>query len=467
MAAFQQPCAASVLEGHESGVTALALAPNQSLLLSGSADGEVRAWSPSGAGALLSTWRGHARGKPVWSLAFTADSALAVSACADRTVRVWRSSDGRCTCVLSGHLKDVLHLLPSTALCPGPLLYSAGADGLLILWDCEREARRPGAPEAHPAAAASEQAHRGAVRALLGHPRDSALCFTAGSDGRVLVWRRSIGDKQQQQLRCAAELRAAGVETACLALHCASASVGTLYAATEDGCVHAWSLRMESRRVLSCAPLPLLRCGEECALRALALSPDGDSLFAATAHGALLSWRAHAARAGAHSSRAAAAQPWPERHSAPLKMLLLSRDGAHLYSAGLDGVLRQWRAASGRCTARLEGHEGAVAAALLSRSGTALFTAGADRAIRAWSVAPPPPQGRSCMDGVVAEQHRAGGALRAHTAAALLGALQTFAAPSVFLWRRVTAALPRRREREAEAQPTDEEHVDYHPRHAP
>ena len=473
----QGPSLALSLTGHTAGITALALASDASLLLSGAADGELRVWLPA-TGTPRGVWKGHSGA--VWALAFNAGSTLAFSASADKSVRVWRTSDGICAAVLQGHNKAVLHLslpLPS-ALC------SASADGVLHVWDVSYKS---GSMLAPPTPAASQEAHSGkAVRSLAGNTkRLPGILFSTGGDGSVHAWRCGQRSKDAP-LECLAmaELRpAGGAEGTALALHCTSDAqpVMTLYASCADGTVTSWRLHTSrGLAALTCSPLSVLEAGAT-NLHALALSRDGLLLFGARADGAVCMWRARhtgaASEAGGGAHSAELGVLLEPSHQGPVRVCLLSPDGKWLYSAGLDGVVMQWDTSTGLCTATLDGgHVGAIATACLSKTGAALFTGCADRSVGVWQVAAPEQGqvlgGRTCLDDPVALRLVATGK-DAHNRVTtrLTTAFQVMTQPSASLWTRLSALLPRRpppaEPAAAPAAVHDNDVHDWHPKSAP
>lgn len=86
-----------VLEGHESGVTALAFSGDGARLASGSWDKVVAVWDV-GSGECLRTMEGH--GSSVLAVAWTADGARLASTGWDEHVRVWDAGSGACLQVL-------------------------------------------------------------------------------------------------------------------------------------------------------------------------------------------------------------------------------------------------------------------------------------------------------------------------------------------------------------------------------
>jgi WD40 repeat protein len=473
---WQGPSLALALNGHTAGITALALASDASLLLSGAADGELRGWVPA-TGTPRGVWRGHSAA--VWALAFNATGQLAFSASADKTVRVWRTADGICAAVLQGHAKDVLHL--SVAL--PTVLVSAASDGVLHVWDVSFKS---GSMLSEPTPKASQQAHSGrAVRSLVGNTkRLPGILFSTGGDGAVHAWRCGQRSKDAP-LECLpmAELRqAGGAEGTALALHCTSDAqpVMTLYASRSDGTVTSWRLHTSrGLAALTCSPLSVLEAGAV-NLHALALSKDGMLLFGARADGAVCMWRARPeAGGGAHTAQLGVLlEP---SHQGPVRVVLLSPDGRWLYSAGLDGVVLQWDTATGTCFSTLDGgHVGAIAAACLSKTGAALFTGSADRSVGVWQVAAPEQAGaqvllggRTCLDDGVAQRLVATGK-EAHNRVTtrLTTAFQVMTQqPSASLWTRLSALLARRPPKDEPAAPPLQEHEndvhDWHPKSAP
>jgi len=78
------------LTGHTDSVTSVAFSPDGSLMASGSRDRTIRLWRVSD-GALVRTLRGHTDW--VYSVAFSPDVSLMASG-SSGTIRLWRVSDG-------------------------------------------------------------------------------------------------------------------------------------------------------------------------------------------------------------------------------------------------------------------------------------------------------------------------------------------------------------------------------------
>ncbi|RHZ15982.1 hypothetical protein DYB26_013455, partial [Aphanomyces astaci] len=120
--------AAAATKAHDKDVNALAVAPNDRFIASGSQDKLIKIWNASTL-AVVGVCRGHKRG--IWALEFSPVDQCLASASSDKTVKLWNVKDFSCVKTFEGHTASVLNV---QFVCAGMQLASAGADGLVKLW---------------------------------------------------------------------------------------------------------------------------------------------------------------------------------------------------------------------------------------------------------------------------------------------------------------------------------------------
>lgn len=166
------------LSGHENWVRSVAVSPDGTWAVSGSADEMLRVWDLE-TGACRATLRGHRN--RVYSVAIAPDGKLIQSASRDKSIRVWEASSGQELAELKGHMRAVRSVV---ALRDNARLLSGGLDKTLRLWDVASgkclKTIECGAD--HADAVYSTAVNLAGTRALSGHP-----------DGRVQLWDLETG----------------------------------------------------------------------------------------------------------------------------------------------------------------------------------------------------------------------------------------------------------------------------------
>jgi WD40 repeat protein/transcriptional regulator with XRE-family HTH domain len=361
-------------------VRAVVFAPDGRTLAAASTDGPVRLLGVGGhrLGAALPASTTGSR-----AVAFAPHGRTLATAGPDGTVRLWEAGgEHREVAALTGHTARVNAL----AFAPdGRTLASAAADGGVRLWDVEEGrllAVLPGHPGEVLGAAFAPDGRtlatggvdrtvrlwdvegRRESASLAGHSDDvNAVAFTP--DGTTVA--AACGDGTTRLWD-----RAGGRPTTTLAGHTdyvlgvAVDSRGALLAtAGFDQSVVLWDL---SGAALTARPFSEVWHA--------AYSPDGTLLATAEADRTVRLWEVARRRVVAGFTG----------HTETVFSVAFAPDGRTLASAGSDGTVRLWDVPQRRAAAVLTGHAGTVFSVAFAPDGRTLASAGSDGTVRLWDV---------------------------------------------------------------------------------
>jgi U3 small nucleolar RNA-associated protein 13 len=152
------PRATYTRKAHDKDINAISTSSSGQLFASASQDRTVKIWTVED-GSTIGVLRGHRRG--VWSVAFSPQATnlhisgasngsssrgYVLTGSGDKTVRIWSLLDYSCLMTMEGHTNSVLKVLwlpPATNEEQrqhdkrGPLVGSAGGDGLVKIWEAQ------------------------------------------------------------------------------------------------------------------------------------------------------------------------------------------------------------------------------------------------------------------------------------------------------------------------------------------
>jgi U3 small nucleolar RNA-associated protein 13 len=170
--------AATSVRGHEKDINIVSIAPNDSLVATGSQDKTVKLWNATDL-TLKATLQGHRRG--VWDCQFSPIDRVVATSSGDKTIKLWSLTDYSCVRTFQGHVASALRV---RFLTGGLQLVSAGGDGLIKLWtirtnECE----------------ATLDGHVDKVWALDTSP-DGKSIVSGGADSKIVVWNDSTQQVQ-------------------------------------------------------------------------------------------------------------------------------------------------------------------------------------------------------------------------------------------------------------------------------
>ncbi|QCD81068.1 transducin beta-like protein 3 isoform X2 [Vigna unguiculata] len=175
--------AKAVVAAHDKDINSVAVAPNDSLVCSGSQDRTACVWRLPDLVSVV-VFKGHKRG--IWSVEFSPVDQCVVTASGDKTVRIWAISDGSCLKTFEGHTSSVLRAL---FVSRGTQIVSCGADGLVKLWTVKTNE-----------CVATYDHHEDKVWALAVGKKTEMLA-TGGGDAVVNLWFDSTASDKEEAFR--------------------------------------------------------------------------------------------------------------------------------------------------------------------------------------------------------------------------------------------------------------------------
>ncbi|MBW4621316.1 MAG: AAA family ATPase [Cyanosarcina radialis HA8281-LM2] len=165
------------LAGHTDVVNAIAIAPNNSIVISASDDKTIKIWDIN-TGKELRTLIGHTQA--VNAIAISSDNSTVISASDDKTIKVWDLNTGQELRTLTGHTQTV----NAVAITPNSsTVISASDDKTIKVWDLNagRELR-------------TLTEHTQAVNAVAITPNSSTV-ISASDDKTIRVWDLNTGQE--------------------------------------------------------------------------------------------------------------------------------------------------------------------------------------------------------------------------------------------------------------------------------
>jgi WD40 repeat protein len=246
-------------EGNGEGIGAMAVSPDETMVVSGSKDGRVWLWNRNKGKIVGDPWEGH--NAAVTCLDWFPNAQQVASASGDGTVRRWNPDTGRQIAppIQTGQWVHVVKCSPQ-----GDTFASAGRDSMIRVWSKE-------------GGLLIEIRGDGRNVWSLCWTKDGAHIFSGSTDGTIRKWRSIDG----------AELAVLRGHTNVVASLCLTPDERHLVSASGDYSVRIWDLKTEQQ-----VGDPLWHDDE---LRALVISSDGNYFASAGLDHKIYIWSLEAA----------------------------------------------------------------------------------------------------------------------------------------------------------------------------
>jgi WD40 repeat protein len=288
----------------------LAVTPDQLCIVSGSADKTVRVWKCSN-GSLPTTLLGHEDG--VCALGVTPDGRYIASAGYDRTVRLWELRTSSCVRAFPLRERSPYSVRTPLAITPnGKTILSESSDGVCALYDLKTGA-----------IVRSFGGHTSAIVTAAVAP-DGKCALTGSLDQTVKLWDLDSGSCLQTFLGHAQPVEAVAISPDGL----------RAISSSSDRSIRVWDLSYRGSSETKRAPFSHVG---EYHVTALALTPDGRYATAGSGGGFLRVWQVDTGR-----ERACV-----RVHSQRISELAITPDGRFIVSTD-DVSLNVWGVETGK-----------------------------------------------------------------------------------------------------------------------
>jgi WD40 repeat protein len=325
--------------GHTGNVYSAIFSPDGKSIVTACGDKTAKIWSAS-SGKLLHNLEGHTNW--VNSPNFSPDGKSIVTASIDKTAKIWDASSGKLLHSLIGHRAGVY----SATFSPdGKTIVTASGDKTAKIWEASS------GKLLH-----TLKGHTDRVNSATFSP-DGKSIVTSSNDGIVKIWEASSG-----KLFHSLEGHTNWVNSSTF-----SPDGKSIITASNDGTAKIWEA----------ATGKLLHSleGYENSFRSATYSPDGKSIVTSSNDGIVNIWEASSGKL---------LYTLTGHHSEDVNLPTFSPDGKSIVSASNDGIAKIWDASSGKLLHSLEGHTNWVNSVTFSPDGKSIVTASGDKTAKIW-----------------------------------------------------------------------------------
>ncbi|KAK2013344.1 hypothetical protein LZ32DRAFT_557994 [Colletotrichum eremochloae] len=407
------------LEGHRKAVYSVAFSHDSTLIVSASRDQTVRVWRTD-TGECVQKLEDHS--SQVYSVAFSHDSTLIVSASWDKTVRAWRTDTGECVQQLHGHGDDVRSVAFShDSAC----IVSASSDRTVRIW------RTDTGECVHSLEGHSDRV----VSAVFSH--NSTLIISGSWDQTVRVWRTDTGGCIQQLDHSSAVWSVAFSHDSVYIVSASSDRTVRVWRTDTGGCIQqldhnsdVWSVSISHDSAL------IVSSSSDCSIWLWSVS-TGKCIQKFKGHnkGVWSTGFSHDSALIASASDDRTVRIWNTKaekhiikrkeHSGAVKRVAMSHDFGLIASSSEDTIL-VWRTDTGDYIQELKGAGKFIRSAAFSHD-SALIASTEDSIVRVWCVST-----GNCVKKLRADGHRPAFIAFSHNSALI--ASSSTRGDTIYIW---------------------------------
>ena len=328
-------------QGHTGEVNDVALRADGKIAVSASADKTLKVWNLA-TGNVICTLEGHT--DSVDSVAITPDGLCVISASWDRTLKVWELDTGKIIRTLEGHTAQVCTV---AVTANGHFAVSGSYDGTSRVWELKT------GEIVHTLKGNAEDVYGVAIT-----PDDRCI-LSAHDNHTIKVWEMASGKL----------LRTLTGHTESVDNVVVTPDGRHIISTSDDQTVRVWDFA--SGQLIHTLE------GHTDWTRGIAVTPDCRIVVSTSDDDTLKVWDLESGQLIRTL----------EGHTDDVYSVAITSDGQAAISASWDGTLKVWNLNSGQVVRTLEGRAATVYSVTISPDGQSILSAGDDRTLKVWAMA--------------------------------------------------------------------------------
>ncbi|AFY57842.1 WD40 repeat-containing protein [Rivularia sp. PCC 7116] len=321
-------------------ILSLAFSPDDKLLVTGGADGEIRMWELE-SGKQILNFRGH--NDWVSSVAFNFDGKIIASCSHSSAIKLWDSKTGECLKILRGHTNKVRQIAFDSN---STILASCSDNRIIKLWDVSTEK-----------CINTLRGHTGRIWTVAIAPNNKIVA-SGSYDSSVKIWDILTGD-------CLQTLHEHDHRVISVVF---SHDSKILASGSKDKIIKIWDINTGK-----CIKNLI---GHTKTIRSLVFSKDNQTLFSASSDSTIKVWSINDGKClktiTGHKNR--------------IRTIALNSKDTVLVSCSDDQTIKLWHTNTGECLQALQGCKHWVASVTVSPDGKTIISGSNNQKIKFWYI---------------------------------------------------------------------------------